>query len=124
MVSTDRVRAGAALGDRVALLPLAAHERQHEALDLFGGAGLEHPALRLGEAPAQRVRDAAELFPDRDLVDDARVAAAAGFCGTSMALKPSSIGELLVPLLDLGRQAAFVELRLDLPRNQLLGREL
>ena len=116
------VRAGAALGDRVALLARAAHERQDVALDLFLGAGLEHPALRLGEAPAQRIRDAAELLPDRDLVDDARLAPAVGLRHVHAA-ESELDRELLVPLLDLGRQPALVQLGLDFEGNQLLGRE-
>ncbi len=116
------VRARAGLGDRVAFLPRPAHERQDEAPDLVFGAGLEHPALGLGEAPAQRVRHAAELLPDRDLVDDPQFEPAVRLRHVHRA-EAELDGEFLVPLLDVRRQAALVELGLDLVRDELVGRE-
>ena len=117
------VRAGAALGDRVTLFPRAAHERQDELLDLLLGAGLEHPALGFGETPAERVRDAAQLFPDGDLVHDPRLPAAAR-PGHVHGAEAELDRELLVPLLDFRREAALVQFRLDFKGNQLFGREL
>ena len=89
---------------------------------LIVSAGLEHPAMRLGETPAERIGDPAELFPDGDLLHDARVAPAVfdrDVHGAEAVLdrKP------LVARLDLGWQAALVELRLHFPGNQLLGGE-
>ena len=40
------------------------------ALDLIRVAGLEHPALRLAIAPAERIGDAPELLDDRHLRED------------------------------------------------------
>src|SRR5688500_8389265 len=67
------VGARPALGDRIAFLALAAHERQDKALQLFVSAGLEHPAMRLGETPAERIGDPTELFPDGILIHAASV---------------------------------------------------
>ena len=78
--------------------------------------------MRLGEAPAQRIGDAAELFPGRDLVDDARVAPAMRrrhIHGGESELD----GPRLVARLDVGRQLAVVQLRFDLVRNELFVRE-
>ena len=76
----------------------------------------------LGEAPAERVRDPAELLPDRDLVDDPRLASAARLRHVHAA-EAEFDRELLVPLLHFGRQPALVQLRFDFPGNQLFGRE-
>src|SRR6185295_14073668 len=117
------IRARAALGDRVALLARATLEGQHVTVELFLAAGLEHPAMRLGEAPAERIGDPAQLLPDRDLVEHPRITTAMGRRHIHRA-EPEFDCELAVPRLHLGRHLALVELGFDLPGNELLVREL
>ena len=74
----DRVDVGARalFGDRVALLALAADRRPEVALDLVAGGDRREPGGRRGRHPAERVRHAAHLLLDQDLLQRAAPAAA------------------------------------------------
>jgi len=78
--------------------------------------------MRFGEAPAQGVGHAAELFPGGHLVHDPRVTPAMRdrhIHGGETELD----GTCLVARLDVGRELAVVKFRLDLVRNELFVRE-
>ena len=72
------VRSRALLGDRVALLTIAADRGPDVALDLIGGGHLGQPRRRGGRHPAERVGDPAHLLLDQRLLQ--RRAAAAAEC--------------------------------------------
>ena len=80
--------------------------------------------MRLGETPAQRIGDAAELFPHGHLLDHAQVASAVRGGHIHRADSPSSIANFLWRFFVSGGEVAFVELRFDFERNELVGREL
>jgi hypothetical protein len=113
---------GPCLGDRIAFLPLAAHQRQDEFLQLRLAAGIEHPALRLRETPGQGIGDTAKLLPECNLLDHRQPEAAMRFrcieTGKTEFERPC-----LVSFRDFGCQLAVVELGLDFVRLQVLVRE-
>ncbi len=110
------------LADGVALVPAPLQDRQDVALDLLAGAGLEHPALGLGEAPAERIGDSSELLPHHSLLEDGQGEPAPVLRGVH-ARQSERARQRLVARPDLGGQLARVHLRMDLPRDQLLGHE-
>ena len=70
------VRPGALLGDRVALLAVAADGRDHEPLHLVGRGHLGHPGRGRGARPGQPVGDPAHLLLNQDLLQRGAAAAA------------------------------------------------
>ena len=115
----DRVDVGARafLGDRVALLALAADGRLEVALDLVAGGYRREPGGRRGRDPAERVRHTADLLLDEDLLERA-APAAAQFARHVGGVEAELDGPLLVRARDVAGQA--LELRPDLERDQLV----
>ena len=70
------VGAGAFLGDRVALLALAADRGQQVALELVGGGHRREPGRRRGGDPAEGVGHPADLLLDEDLLERGAATAA------------------------------------------------
>ena len=117
----DRVDVGARalLGDRVALLALAADRGQQVALELVGGGDRREPGRGRGGDPAERVGHPADLLLDEDLLE--RGAAAAAELARQVGREDAELDRaLLVRGGDVVGQAAG-QLGLDLERDELVG---
>jgi hypothetical protein len=72
---------------------------------------------------ASRIGDPAKLFPDRHLVDDPQIETAMA-PGHVHRTETQLHGHFLVPLADIGGQAAFIHLGFDFAGNQFIFSEL
>jgi hypothetical protein len=117
----DRVDVGARtrLGDRVALVALAADRRLQPGLDLLGRHHLRRPGGRGVQAPAQRIRDAADLLGDEHLLQR-REPAAAKLLRQVHRGQAELAGLRLVGVLLLLGDLPTVLLGVQLPRDQVL----
>ncbi len=113
------VGARALLGDRVALVSLAAHGWFDPSRHLLGRHDRGCPRGRRVHAPAERVGDAAELLRDERLLQH-RHPAAADVLRHVHPREPELDRQAVVPLAGLVGEQALVLLRVDLPRDQLV----
>ena len=113
------VGAGALLGDRVALVALAAHGRHDPALDLFGRADGRCPRRRRVDAPAQGVGHPSGLFGDQDLLEH-REPAAAELLRHVHRGQAELLGFGAMTFTDVVGDPSLVLFRVDLPRDQLV----